>query len=97
MLHAIGDRSLSRGGSFVHLLLVQEGGELRGRMLGRLGPSNPGRQADLDKRLFGSDGTGRVDSDNPADKPEPAAERDASTPRTFGFAGLTQMKPAHDS
>ena len=32
MLHAFGDLGLSRGGSFVRLLPVQEVGELRGRM-----------------------------------------------------------------
>ena len=73
--HAIGDRGLSRGGSFVRLVPVQEVGELRGRMLGRLCTSNPGRQAALDKRLFGSD----ADSYNPADKREPVVERDACT------------------
>ena len=50
MLHAIGDWRLSRGGSFVRLLTVQE-----------------------------VEGSGRVDSDNPANKLEPAAERDAVT------------------
>ena len=73
------DRELSRGGSFVQLVTVQEVGELRGRMLERLGTSNPGRQAVLDKRLYGTQGSGRVDSDNPADELEPVAERDAAT------------------
>ena len=44
-LHAIGDRRLSRGGSFVRLLSIQEVGELCGRILEKLGTSNPGRQA----------------------------------------------------
>ena len=79
VLHAIGDRGLSRGGSFVRLFPVQGVGALRGRILEKLGTSNPGRQVGLDNRLFGTGGSGRVDSDNPADKLEPTAERDAAT------------------
>ena len=43
------------------------------------GTLNPGGEAVLDKRLFGKDGSGRVDSDNFADKLEPTVERDAVT------------------
>ena len=41
------------GGSFVHRLPVQDVGELRCGVLEKLGASNPGRQAVLEKRLFG--------------------------------------------
>ena len=77
--HAIGDWGLSSGGSFLRLLPVQEVGDFRGRIMEKLGTSNPGREAVLDKRLFGTEGPGRVDADNPTDKLEPTAEMDAAT------------------
>ena len=73
------DRGLSRGGPFVRHFPVQGVGELRGRILGKLATSNLGRQAVLDKRLFGTERSGRVDSDNRADKLEATAESGAAT------------------
>ena len=45
-------------------------------MLERLGTSNSVRQAVLDKRLFGIDGSGRADPDKQAGKTEPVVERE---------------------
>ena len=85
MLHAIGDQGLSRGGSFCASppRFKNFGNSAVGFWKSWV-QSNPGRQAVLDKRLFGTEGSGRVGSDNPADKLEPAAERDAvaEDPRT---------------
>ena len=58
VLRIVGERGLSRGGSFVRRLTVQDGGDLRSRVLEKLGVSIPGRQAGLDKRLFWTDGSG---------------------------------------
>ena len=43
MLHAIGDQGLSRGGSVTRLLPIQEVGDFHGRILEKLGLSNPGK------------------------------------------------------
>ena len=61
VLHTVGARGLSRGGSFVRRLPVQGVGELRSRVLEKLGASNSGRKATLDRRLLGTDGP--VDDD----------------------------------
>ena len=58
VLRVVGDRGLSRGGSFVRRVTVQAVGELRCRVEETVGASNPGRQAVLDTRLFGADGSG---------------------------------------
>ena len=57
VLHIVGGRGLSRGGSFVrHLTTVHYVGELRSRVLEKLDASNPGRQAVHDNRLCGARG-----------------------------------------
>ena len=74
VLHAVGDRGLSRGGSFVRRLPVRAVGELRSRVLVKLGASNSGRQAVLDRCRFGS---GDDDPDKQREKTEPVVGRDA--------------------
>ena len=77
MLHAVGVRGLSRGGFFCasppkfKKLVNSAVGCWKG-WLPRTLAGEP-----FSKRLFGTDGSGRVSSDNPADKPEPVIERDA--------------------
>ena len=63
-LHAIGDRRLSRGGSFVRLLSENSAVGFWKSWVHRIVEGRPFP----DKRLFGTEGSGRVDSDNPADK-----------------------------
>ena len=79
VLHAIGDRRLSRGGSFVRLLPVQEVENSAAGCWKSWVHQILKAKPFPDKRLFGKEGSGRFDSDNPANKLEPAAERDAVT------------------
>ena len=63
VLHSFGDPGLTRDGFFVHRLTVQDVGELRGRVMEKPGVISSGRQAGLDKRLFGANGSGGDDPD----------------------------------
>ena len=74
VLHAVGDRG-SRGGSFVRRLPVEDVGELRSRVLEKLGALNSGRQAVLDRRLFGADGSGVDDPDKQGKQTEAVVGR----------------------
>ena len=71
VLHAVGDLGLSRGGSFVRRLPVQDVGEIRSRLLEKLGASNSCWQALLDRRLFGTDDSGGDDPDKQVEKTQP--------------------------
>ena len=74
MLHTVGGRGLSRGGSVVRRLPVQDLGGLRCRVLEKVGVSNSGRQSMLDRRPFRIDGSG---GDNP-ERSEPVAGKDVN-------------------
>ena len=79
VVHAIGDRGLSRGGSFVRRLPVQDVGELRSRVVEKLAVSNFGRQSMFDRRLFGIDGSGGDDPDKQGEISESVVEKDVGT------------------
>ena len=70
VLHTVGDRGLSR-------VSVKDFGELRSRVLEKLGVSNSGRQAMLDRILFGIDGSD--DPDKHGERFETVAAEDVGS------------------
>ena len=92
-LHTVGDRGLSRGGSFVRRLTVQDVGELGSRVLEKLCVSSLDKEAMLDRRLFGMEVTILTSRES---HPSQRWEK-MYVLRTCGLAGLVQMKPAHVS
>ena len=96
VLHAIGDWCVSRGASCVRLLSVQEIGELRCRIwkswVHRVLVGRPFSTRDFSKRKVLGATTSTIRQTNLSQQP-----RGMPLPRTFEFAGLTQMKPVHAS
>ena len=87
-LHTVGDRGLSRGGSFVRRLTVQDVGELGSRVLEKVCVSSLDKQAMLDRRLFGMEVTILTSRES---HPSQRWEK-MSVLRTCGLAGSVQMK-----